>query len=269
MALTQYGETLVNMTIGYLPKLVLAIIVFLVGLKIAGWVANLTDKGMKKKGLEATLRKFLKSFLSISLKIVLIITVISMLGVQTTSFIALIGAAGLAVGLALQGSLSNFAGGVLIAIFKPYVVGDVIEAQGYKGKVNELSIFNTILKTPDNQTIIIPNGQLSNGSIVNFSSESTRRVDMVFGIGYDDDIKTAEKILKEIVESHTKVMKDPAPFIKLSELADSSVNFAVRPWAKGSDYWDVYFDITRDVKLKFDAAGISIPYPQTDVHLHQ
>jgi len=241
----------------------------IVGLKLVGWVVTLTDKGMKKKKLEATLRSFLRAMLSISLKIVLIITVISMIGVQTTSFIAIIGAAGLAIGLALQGSLGNFAGGVLIALFKPFVVGDMIDAQGYLGKVHELSIFNTVLKTPDNKTVIIPNGALSNGSIVNISTEKNRRVDMLFGIGYDDDIPKAEKILMDIVSSHKKVFKDPAPVVKLKELADSSVNFVVRPWAKGADYWDVYFDITREVKMRFDKEGVSIPYPQTDVHVHQ
>ena len=199
----------------------------------------------------------------------LLISVVSMLGVATTSFIAVLGAAGLAIGLALQGSLANFAGGVLIALFKPFVAGDVIDAQGFLGKVEKIEIFNTIIKTPDNQKVILPNGPLSNGPITNVTAEPIRRVDMVFGIGYDDDIKKAQGILLEIARNNTKVLKDPAPQVRVGELADSSVNFKVRPWCKTEDYWDVYFDITEEVKKRFDSEGVSIPYPQTDVHLHQ
>lgn len=263
------ADNVVNMTIQYLPKIVLALLTVWIGFKIAGWLAKLVDGGMKKKGLEKTVRHFLAAIVSIALKVMVIISAASVLGVQTTSFVAVLGAAGLAVGLALQGSLANFAGGVLIAVFKPFVVGDVIEAQGFLGKVNKVSIFNTILNTPDNQKVIIPNGPLSNGPITNITAEDTRRVDMVFGIGYDDDIKKAQDVLMDIVSKHKKVLKDPAPVVRVKELADSSVNFVVRPWSKTADYWDVYFDVHEAVKMRFDKEGISIPYPQQDVHMHQ
>lgn len=197
----------------------------------------------------------------------LVISVVTILGISTTSFVAIIGAAGLAVGLALQGGLANFAGGVLILIFKPFKVGDVLEAQGYTGKVHEIQVFNTILKTPDNKTIIIPNGGLSNGSMVNYSTEPTRRVDMTFGIGYSDDIAKAKSVLQKLIDSDSRILKDPAPMIVVSELADSSVNFAVRTWCNAADYWGIFFDMQEKVKLEFDKENISIPYPQTDVHV--
>ena len=192
-----------------------------------------------------------------------------MVGIETTSFVAILGAAGLAVGLALQGSLANFAGGVLILMFKPFKVGDLIEAQGFIATVKEIQIFNTILKTADNRIVIIPNGSLSNGSMVNINQESTRRVDFVFGIGYEDDIDKAKSILNTLADNDSRVLKDPAKVIVLSELADSSVNFTVRLWAKTEDYWGVYFDMQEAVKKSFDQQGISIPYPQQDVHMHQ
>ena len=191
-----------------------------------------------------------------------------MLGIETTSFVAILGAAGLAVGLALQGGLANFAGGVLILIFKPFKVGDFIDAQGHAGVVSEITVFTTVLKTPDNKTIIIPNGALSNGSMVNYSTEEKRRVDMVFGIGYGDDIAKAKQVLKRIVDEDERVLKDPAPQIVVAELADSSVNFNFRVWCTGSDYWSIYFDMNEKVKLEFDKEGVSIPFPQRDVHLY-
>ncbi|EGG98166.1 Small-conductance mechanosensitive channel [gamma proteobacterium IMCC2047] len=203
------------------------------------------------------------------LKALLLVSVASMVGIETTSFIAVLGAAGLAIGLALQGSLSNFAGGVLLLLFKPYKVGDVIETQGHIGTVNSIQIFTTVLKTPGNKTIIIPNGPVANGSIVNYSTEPTRRCDMVFGIGYDDDIDKAKAILRELIEADSRVLKDPAYALLLSELADSSVNFTLRLWVNAADYWGLYFDMQEAVKKAFDAQGISIPYPQQDVHMHQ
>jgi small conductance mechanosensitive channel len=192
-----------------------------------------------------------------------------MVGIATTSFVAILGAAGLAIGLALQGSLANFAGGVLILLFKPFKVGDYIEAQGYSGTVNEIQIFNTILKSLDNKTIIIPNGNLSNDCITNYSTEPLRRVDFVFGIGYEDDIKKAKEVLLTIIKSDSRVLKEPEPFVSIGELGDSSVNFTVRVWCNKEAYWDVYFDMFEKVKLEFDKQGISIPFPQRDVHLYQ
>jgi small conductance mechanosensitive channel len=259
----------IELVIQYLPKVLLVIICLFVGLKIIKQLCVGLDKILKKRKLDVSLRKFIRSFVSVCLKFMLFISLASMLGVATTSFVAVIGATGLAIGLALQGSLGNFAGGVLILFFKPFIVGDLIESQGHTGKVEKIEIFNTILLTPDNKTVILPNGLVSNDPITNYSTQELRRVDLTIGIGYDDDIKKAEKVLKDILSKHKKVLKKPASAIKVSELADSSVNFAVRPWVKSDDYWDVYFDITREVKLTFDKEGISIPYPQRDIHMHQ
>jgi small conductance mechanosensitive channel len=229
----------------------------------------MVTKSLERSKVELSLQKFLISLISVLLKVMLFISVASMIGIATTSFVAIIGAAGLAVGLALQGSLANFAGGVLILLFKPFKVGDVIETQGYLGKVHEIRIFNTIMKTFDNKTIIIPNGAVSGGSIVNFSTEPQRRVDMTFGIGYDDDIKKAKGILQNLVEADNRILKDPAPQIALKELGDSSVNFVVRVWCEAAEYWNIYFDMQEKVKFTFDQEGISIPFPQRDVHLYQ
>jgi small conductance mechanosensitive channel len=189
--------------------------------------------------------------------------------VETTSFIAILGAAGLAVGFALQGSLSNFAAGVMLIIFRPFKSGDFIEAGGTIGVVEAIQIFNTVLRTPDNKMVIVPNSNITGGNITNYSAKEDRRIDMVFGIGYDDDLKKAKEILERLISEDSRILKDPAPTVAVSELADSSVNFVVRPWVKTSDYWAVYWDFTEKVKLTFDAEGISIPYPQQDVHMHQ
>jgi small conductance mechanosensitive channel len=265
----EYVDSGVQLVMLYVPKLLLALLVLFIGLWITKLVVKGLDKALIKTQTEESLRKFLKSLVGVLLKALLFISVFSMVGVATTSFVAILGAAGLAVGLSLQGSLSNFAGGVLLLIFKPFKVGDVIDTQGYLGKVDSIQIFNTILKTPDNKTIIIPNGAVSNGSITNFSTESQRRVDMTFGIGYNDDIQIARTVLKKIVEEDTRILKDPEPMIVISELGDSSVNFAVRVWCNSSDYWNIYFDMHEKVKLTFDKEGISIPFPQRDVHLYQ
>jgi len=258
---------IVEQAILYAPKVILAIITLLIGLWIIRIISRLTDKRMSKHKIDASLRHFLTSLVSILLKVMLIITVISMFGVQMTSFIAVLGAAGLAIGLALQGSLANFAGGVLILLFKPFKVDDFIEAQGYMGKVAKIQIFNTILKTTDNKTVIIPNGPLSNNSIINYSTEDQRRVDLTFGIGYSDDIAKARDVMNGVISGDNRILKDPAHQILVSELADSSVNFSVRVWVKTDDYWGVFFDMTERVKLEFDKNNISIPFPQTDVHL--
>jgi small conductance mechanosensitive channel len=250
-------------------NLVIAIITLIVGLWVIKTIMRAINKTMEKQSVEATLRKFLLSILSITLKIMLLISVISMVGIEMTSFIAILAAAGLAVGMALSGTLQNFAGGVMILIFKPFKVGDFISAQGFSGTVNEIQIFNTILKTPDNKTIIIPNGGLSTGAMTNFSVEPQRRVDFTFGIGYGDDIDKARNIIKRLIDEDARILKDPAPFVAVSELADSSVNFAVRVWANAADYWGIFFDMNENVKKAFDKEGVSIPFPQTDVHLFQ
>jgi small conductance mechanosensitive channel len=253
----------------YGPSVLLALITLFVGLWIIRILVKSFSKAMVKAKVDESLYKFLASLISILLKILLVISVASMLGIEATSFIAVLGAAGLAVGLALQGSLSNFAGGVLILLFKPFRVGDAIDAQGYVGKVHAIHVLNTILKTFDNKTIIIPNGSLANGNIVNFSTEETRRVDMTFGIGYGDDIKKAKAVLQRLVDSDERILKEPESMIAVSELGDSSVNFVVRVWCNSADYWGIYFDMQEKVKYEFDKEGISIPFPQRDVHLFQ
>lgn len=267
MNLNQYLDQAVEVAMLYGPKLLFAVITLLVGLWVIRIIMSGFRRAMQRSKLEASLEKFLASLVSIILKVLLFISVISMLGVETTSFIAILGAAGLAVGLALQGSLANFAGGVLILLFKPYKVGDFVDAQGVMGTVREIQVFNTVLKTPDNKTIIVPNGAISNGIITNFSTEETRRVDMTFGIGYSDDIDKAKSVLNKLIEDEARILDDPAPVVVLSELGDSSVNFTVRAWCNAGDYWGIYFDMQERVKKAFDENGISIPFPQRDIHV--
>lgn len=249
--------------------LLLALVTLVIGLWIIKLIMGGIRRGMEKREVDPTLRKFLGSILGIVLKIMLIISVISMVGVEMTSFVAILAAAGLAVGMALSGTLQNFAGGVMLILFKPFKVGDFINAQGYSGSVFEIGIFNTILKTPDNKTIIIPNGGLATGPMTNFSTEPQRRVDFTFGIGYSDDIDKARGVLDALIAADERILKDPAPFVAVSELADSSVNFVVRTWVESANYWGVFFDMTENVKKAFDKEGVSIPFPQTDVHLFQ
>ncbi|MEZ4803306.1 MAG: mechanosensitive ion channel [Gelidibacter sp.] len=261
MDIQKWIDTGYDLLIIYTPKLIAAILIWIIG----SWVVKMIIKGIRKaldKGdYDLSLKKFLINLIGWILKIVLIIVVLGTVGIETTSFAALIAAAGLAIGLALQGSLANFAGGVLIMIFKPIKVGDFIEAQGEAGTVKEIEIFTTKLTSPDNKEIIIPNGKLSNDNIVNYSALDMRRVDMVFGVGYDSDIKQTKDLLMLQLTSHPLVLKEPAPLVRLSELADSSLNFNVRPWVKTSDYWSVYYDIIESSKDALDAAGIEIPYP--------
>jgi small conductance mechanosensitive channel len=264
-----YIDSAVELAIQYGPKLILAIVVLIIGLWIIKRFTRVLAKGMEVSNTDPTLAKFLSNMASVVFKALLFISVASMVGIETTSFIAVLGAAGLAIGLALQGSLANFAGGVLVLMFRPYKVGDVVDAQGVLGSVAEIQIFNTILKTPDNKTIIVPNGAISNGIITNFSTQTTRRVDFSFGIGYDDDFEKAKSLLTNIFAADERVHKDPEPFVRVGELADSSVNITCRVWVDAGDYWGVHFDTIEKVKATFDAEGISIPYPQTDVHLHQ
>lgn len=257
----EYIEKFQDIFVEYAPKVVTALLILIVGLFAIKIVVNSAKKLMNKGGVDITLQKFLGNLTGWALKILLFIVVISKLGVETTSFAAIIAAAGLAVGLALQGSLANFAGGVLIMIFKPFKIGDLIETQGEIGVVKEIEIFTTKLTGLSNKEIIIPNGALSNGNIVNYTTEGTRRVDLVIGVSYDADIKKTKEVLMNVLTSHPKVLKEPAPSVNVSELADSSVNFAVRPWSTSDDYWNVYFDITENVKIALDNAGIEIPYP--------
>jgi small conductance mechanosensitive channel len=264
-----YTTKFIELVMAYAPKFVLAIITLIVGLWIIGLVTNVVRKAMEKTKADKTLIPFITNLLSWGLKVLLFISVASMVGIATTSFIAVLGAAGLAVGLALQGSLANFAGGVLILIFKPYNVGDLIESQGHLGVVKEVQIFNTMLLSPSNKRIIIPNGAVSNGSIVNYSAEGVLRVDLVIGIAYESDIPQAKEVLHSAMAGHELVLKDPAATVAVSELADSSVNLVVRPWCKAADYWQVYFDITEAAKVSLEASGVTIPFPQRDVHLYE
>ncbi|MEH6473660.1 MAG: mechanosensitive ion channel domain-containing protein [Halopseudomonas sp.] len=264
----KHSDQIIEYATLYGSKLLLALLTLFIGLWVISYIIRGFDRILKASNVEETLAIFLEKLAGTILKILLLISVASMVGIETTSFIAIFGAAGLAVGLALQGSLSNFAGGVLVLLFKPYKVGDFIEAQGQSGVVQEIQIFNTILHTGDRKTIIIPNGPMSNGTITNYSLSPIRRVDMVFGIGYDDDLKQAKSVLKQLVAEDSRILKDPESQVLLSELADSSVNFTVRAFVNAADYWGVYFDMNEKVKLTFDEKGISIPYPQQDVHMH-
>ena len=265
---SDFSDKIVNLIIGWSPKLLLVIFTIILGLWIIRILLRSLSRTFEKSKVDISLQKFLLSLLGVILKILLFLSVASMIGIQTTSFIAILGAAGLALGLALQGSLANFAGGVLILFFKPFKVGDFIEAQGYSGTVSAIGVVNTTLKAPDNKTVILPNGSLSNGNITNFSTEPVRRVDMTFGVGYEDDIKKAKEILSSLVKQDSRVLQTPEPTVVVSELADSSVNFSVRVWCNAADYWPIYFDMQEKVKLNFDKAGLSIPYPQQDVHVY-
>ncbi len=262
-----YLKTWSDKAIEYAPDVLLAILFLIVGLIVIKTIGRALKKGLDRKQADPSLSNFLVSLTGILLKVLLVLAVIRMVGFETTSFVAVLAAAGFAIGMALQGSLANFAGGVLILLFKPFRTGDLIEAQGFLGTVNKIDIFNTVLKTPDNRTIILPNGSLSNGAITNINMEENRRVDMTFGIGYDDDIKKAKETLAEIVKADARILDDPAPVIAVAELADSSVNFAVKVWGKREDYWGIYLDMQERVKLTFDEKGISIPFPQSDVHM--
>ena len=266
-----YLDTAIEMSMAYLPKLVLAVVTLMVGF----WIIKRVIKGMNRvlghKAVDDTLQKFMTSFIDVLLKILLLVAVAGMVGVETTSFIAMLGAIGLAVGLALQGSLGNFAGGVLILFFKPYRLGDIIEAQGYTGRVWDIQIFNTILITYDNQRIVIPNGLMSNGCIKNIFVEPQRRVDIEFGISYGDSIEQARAAIQSVIDNDGRILSGEQfdPNIFVSAHADSSINMLTRVWVNSEDYWPVYFGLFEQVKYAFDKAGITIPFPQRDVHLFQ
>lgn len=250
-------------------KILAALAVFVIGRWVVKYLGHLVGRILEKRNVDPTLTKFIASMTYVALLTFVILAALGMLGVQTTSFIAVIGAAGLAIGLALQGSLANFAAGVLMIIFRPFKVGDFIEGAGVAGIVEEIQIFTTRLATPDNKTIIIPNAKLTADNIINYSAKGTRRADMVFGIGYDADIDKAREIIIDILSKDERVLKDPPIQVAVSQLADSSVNFVARAWVNASDYWGLVFDTTEAVKKRFDADGISIPFPQRDVHLYE
>ena len=257
-----------DLAVTYGIKLLTAIAIFVIGRWVAKAITGFLRKAMSRAKADDMLIGFLGNIAYGLLLTFVVIAALSQLGIETTSLAAIIAAAGLAVGLALQGSLSNFAAGVMIIIFRPFKKGDYIEAGGTAGSVHDISIFTTTLKTPDNKTVIVPNSGVTGGNITNYSAEAKRRVDFVFGIGYNDDMKKAKTVLEQIIAADERVLQDPAPVVAVLELADSSVNFAVRPWVKTSDYWDVFFDITEAVKDTFDKEGISIPFPQQDVYMH-
>lgn len=267
--LDAYTDKALQFLIDYGPRVLGALLVLVLGLWLISWITKLTKKGFKKGKVDETLIPFLGSMVNLTLKALLLISVASMVGIATTSFIAVLGAAGLAIGLALQGTLGNFAGGVMILLFKPYKIGDLIEAQGYLGAVEEIHIFVTKIRSPQNELIIIPNGAISNGSIKNYTSTPSRRIDCTIGISYNSDIKKAREVLMEVMKSHPKVLKSPEPIVMVSNLGDSSVDLAVRPHVAPEDYWDVYFHVYEEGKLALDKAGITIPFPQHDVHLIQ
>lgn len=246
-----------------------AIVIFALGWIGAKIAAGLLRKVLRRAKIEETLVGFIGNMAYMAILALVIIATIEELGVDTTSFAAVIAAAGLAIGFALQGSLANFAAGVMIMFFRPYRVGDYIEAAGTAGKVDDLQVFYTVMTTPDNKRITVPNASITGGNIINYSALETRRIDLVFGIGYGDDIKKAKGIIEQVLANHELVRKDPEPTVAVGELADSSVNFVVRPWVKTSDYWTVRFDLTEAIKLEFDRQGVSIPFPQRDVHMHQ
>lgn len=247
-------------------KIGLALAIFIIGRMVVSTVVGVTQKFMRNRGMDEILVRFLCSILRWVLLLFVVVAALSQLGIDTTSLVALLGAAGLAIGLSLQNSLSNLASGVLLIIFRPFTKGDFVEVAGTAGSVEAISIFTTKLITPDNKEIIVPNGAVLGNNITNYSARPTRRVDMVFGISYDDDIRKAKELLEQIVAADDRVLAEPAPVVALGELADSSVNFLVRPWVNSADFWAVKWDITEAVKLKFDEADITIPYPQMDVH---
>ena len=249
-------------------SLFIALCILIIGRQVVKILIKVINSALERSKTEDTVRIFVTNLLNTLLMIVVFIAAINQLGIETTSIIAVLGAAGLAIGLALQGSLSNFAAGILIVIYRPYKVGDYIQADSHLGTVHDIQIFSTVLKTPDNKLVVVPNGSIMNGSIVNFSHQEERRIDLIASCSYEDDIDQVKSILADILSKNDRILSEPKPRIAVSELADSSVNFIVRPWVKNSDYIDVYYSLLEEIKKRFDQEGISIPYPQSDVHIH-
>ncbi|MFP3353399.1 mechanosensitive ion channel [Pseudoalteromonas sp. SIMBA_153] len=248
---------------------VIALVIFLLGGRIAKFCANLTAKAFDKKKVDKAVSSFVSSIVYAIVFAATILMALSQIGIETTSFIAILGAAGLAVGLALQGSLSNFASGVLIILLRPFKSGDYVEAGGKAGTIKKIEIFSTEMRTPDNKVIVMPNSKIMSDAIINYSRESTRRVDLVIGVGYDADLRKAKEVLKSVLDNESRILKDPAYNVSVSELADSSVNFIVRPWVNSEDYWPTYWSLMENIKIALDDADITIPFPQMDVHLHK
>lgn len=267
--LTQLFQDNHDVLFSKLLEIVAAIIIFYVGRMVARAVSRVLEKALLAKAVDKAVVSFIASIIYAVILIATLLMALSQVGVQTTSFIAILGAAGLAVGLALQGSLANFASGILIILFRPFKSGDFIEAGGVTGTVDKIEIFQTTMKTPDNKRVIVPNAQVAGGAITNYSAEPTRRVDLVIGISYDSDLRQAKQILQEILKNDSRVLPEPAAVVTVAGLGDSSVNFNVRPWVNSADYWGVYWDTLEKVKLTFDEQGIAIPFPQMDVHIKQ
>ncbi|WP_420317728.1 mechanosensitive ion channel family protein [Ekhidna sp.] len=266
---SKYTQIAIDIIMTWGPKVIAAIVTLLIGLWIIGIITRGISKTMQKRDVDPSLRPFLKSLISAALKVMLFISVIGMVGIEATSFVAVLGAAGLAIGLALQGTLQNFAGGVIILLIKPFKVGDWVDTPNHSGTVHAIQIFHTILKTPDNKTIIIPNGPLANSSLTNYSTEPRRRLDLTVGVGYGDSTEKTRETLMELINADDRILKDPEPFIALAELADSSVNFTVRLWVEATDYWPLKFDMNERIYNKFNEVGLNIPFPQMDVHVHK
>ncbi|MEM7310131.1 MAG: mechanosensitive ion channel domain-containing protein [Planctomycetota bacterium] len=265
----EYVEYAIELAKDWAPNIVAALLVYIIGKWVAKFITGLVRKLMRARKIDETLTGFLCNLVYFALLTMVIVSALGRLGVNTTSFVAIMGAATLALGFALQNTLGDIASGVMLILFRPFKVGDFVETGGGTGVVEEIGIFVTTMRTGDNKTIIIPNSGITGGSITNYSKKDTRRVDLVFGIGYDDDIKLAKDTLEELCKADSRILDDPGTTIAVSELADSSVNFVCRPWVKSEDYWGVFFDLTEKVKLEFDAKGLSIPYPQRDLHLYQ
>ena len=267
--ITQLFQDNHELLLGTLLQVIAAIVIFYVGRMVAKGVSRFLERALLAKSVDKAVVSFIASIVYALILIATLLMALSQVGVQTTSFIAILGAAGLAVGLALQGSLANFASGILIILFRPFKSGDFIEAGGVTGTVDKIEIFQTIMKTPDNKLVIVPNAQITGSAITNYSAEPIRRVDLVIGISYDSDLRKAKQLLEEILKNDSRVLAEPAATVKVSALADSSVNFNVRPWVNSADYWNVYWDTLEKVKLTFDEQGIAIPFPQMDVHIKQ
>lgn len=259
----------IDMLIGWGLNLVIAAVIFIVGKWIARVVQNTLEKLLRKRDIDEVLVDFLGNIVYALVLVVAVVAAFDQLGIPAASFLAIIGAAGLAIGLALKDSLSNFASGVMLALFRPFTKGDFIDAAGVSGSVDEIRLVSTTLTTPDNKLVIVPNSAIFNDAITNYSAKDTRRLDMVFGVGYDDDLKVVADILEKICAEHPGVLDEPATGVFISNLGDSSVDFSVRPWVKTEDYWGVRADLLKTGKIELEAAGCNIPYPQTDVHLHQ
>jgi len=268
MEMNKIMEMITYFITTYSLKVVGAILIFIIGKWLARYLSKLLGKILKKNNVDETLTSFLGNIIYYSLLLMVLIAAAGQLGINTTSFLTIVGAAGLAVGLALKDSLSNFASGVMLILFRPFKVGDYVTAGGQSGTVESIDIFNTILKTPDNQIVIVPNSSITADVITNVNAKPTRRIDLVVGIGYDDNIGKAKSVLEGLIKADSRILSDPAPTIAVSELADSSVNFVVRPWVKTEDYWAVRLDLIEKIKLTFDEKGISFPYPQQDVHMY-